>query len=84
MDSFSIEELKAQLEKAKQENENLQKELKKKNTREITIKVSDKGCLQINGLRRFPFTFYKNEITKILSMSTEIQTFINQNEKNLR
>ena len=48
------------------------------------MKVSDKGCLQINGLRRFPFTFYKNEITKILSMSTEIQTFIDENEKNLK
>lgn len=84
MNSMSIEELQAQLEKAKQENENLQKELKKKNTREITMKVSEKGCLQINGLRRFPFTFYKHEITKILSMSPQIQSFLDENDKDLK
>ena len=80
MDNLSVEDLKAELEKVKQENEIL----KKKNTREITLKVSDKGCLQINGLRRFPFTFYKNEIKKILSMSTQIHTFLDENDKNLK
>ena len=51
--------------------------------RSIELKVSQKGCVQINGIRKFPFTFYKEEIIKILSMKSEIETFISENESEL-
>tara|TARA_B110000977_G_C11068665_1_gene488777 strand:- start:1116 stop:1361 length:246 start_codon:yes stop_codon:yes gene_type:complete len=56
-------------------------ETKKK--RPIELKVSQKGCVQINGLRKFPFTFYKEEIRQILAMSERIEEFINENESEL-
>ena len=51
--------------------------------RPIELKVSQKGCVQINGIRRFPFTFYKEEIRQILSMAERIEEFINENENEL-
>ena len=51
----------------------------KRNARGIEIKVSQKGCVQINGIRKFPFTFYKEEIEKILSMREELESFIENN-----
>ena len=51
--------------------------------RAIELKISQKGCVQINGIRKFPFTFYKEEIIKILSMKSEIETFISENESEL-
>lgn len=55
----------------------------KKNKRSIELKVSQKGCVQINGIRKFPFTFYKEEIRQILSMSEEIETFIEAHDNEL-
>lgn len=52
-------------------------------TKEIELKVSQKGCVQINGIRKFPFTFYQDEINIILSMSEEIKAFIETNQDKL-
>jgi hypothetical protein len=71
-----IAELEAQL-AAMKTNE------QKKKKRQIELKVSQKGCVQINGIRRFPFTFYKEEIREILSMTERIEEFINENEESL-
>tara|TARA_B100001996_G_C18464262_1_gene517346 strand:- start:500 stop:739 length:240 start_codon:yes stop_codon:yes gene_type:complete len=57
--------------------------LQKQQNRSIELKVSQKGCVQINGIRRFPFTFYKDEIKQILSMSETIYKFIDENENKL-
>jgi hypothetical protein len=46
----------------------------------IVVKVSQKGCVQINGIRRFPITFYKNEWEQIFSMKDEIERFIEEND----
>lgn len=59
------------------ENAKLRKEKK------IELKVSQKGCLQINGIRRFPFTFYVEEIEKIFSMQNEIEEFIEEHKEQL-
>jgi len=46
----------------------------------IVVKVSQKGCVQINGIRRFPITFYKNEWEQIFTMKDEIERFIEEND----
>lgn len=56
---------------------------KAKSNKEITLKVSEKGCVQINGIRKFPFAFYQDEILKILDMENEIKTFIDSNQDRL-
>ena len=45
----------------------------------IVVKVSPKGGVQINGIRRFPVTFYKNEWEQIFAMKDEIEQFIQDN-----
>ena len=57
--------------------------IKRKQKREVEIKVSQKGCVQINGIRKFPFTFYKEEIEKILAMREDIEAFINSHVSQL-
>ena len=47
------------------------------------IKVSPKGAVQINNIRRFPITFYVNEWNKIFDMVDELKTFIADNEQHL-
>lgn len=61
------------------EKEKNKQEAKKK----VVIKVSQKGCVQINGIRRFPVTFYKNEWETILGMADEIRSFIEDNKEQL-
>ena len=50
------------------------------NKKNDVVKVSQKGCVQINGIRRFPITFYKNEWEQIFSMKDEIVQFIEDND----
>jgi|TARA_B110000196_G_C20496318_1_gene364744 hypothetical protein len=50
------------------------------NKKKTVIKVSQKGCVQINGIRRFPITFYKNEWEQIFAMADEIKQFIVDND----
>ena len=65
----------------------LYKEEKRKNARAAMaekkpeIKVSTKGAVQINNIRRFPVTFYKNEWEQILSLAEEIKAFIKADEE---
>ena len=49
------------------------------NKKAIVVKVSQKGCVQISGIRRFPITFYKNEWEQIFGMKDEIEQFIVDN-----
>ena len=55
----------------------------KSKTKDISLKVSEKGCVQINGIRKFPFTFYQDEIKTILDMSNNINEFIDLNQDKL-
>lgn len=70
--STEEEELRAQLEKLKAENESL----KASATKELRLQVSAKGGVSLYGLRRFPATFYSDEWEKILSMADEIRAFL--------
>lgn len=73
------------LEDAQERIAQLEAELanEKSKKKEIQLKVSEKGCVQINGIRKFPFTFYQDEIDIILGMSEQIKEFISNNKDKL-
>ncbi len=74
------EELKAELERLKAENE----ALKNRGARGISMKVSEKGAVSIYGLGRFPVTLYKEQWQKLLDMADDIRAFIKENEGKLK
>ena len=47
------------------------------------IKVSQKGAVQINNIRRFPVTFYKNEWQQIFGLVDELRAFIGEHDAEL-
>jgi hypothetical protein len=73
-------ELKAELERLKAENE----ALKNRNTRGVSLKVSEKGAVSVYGMGRFPVTLYQEQWLKLLDMAEEIRTFIKDNEGKLK
>ena len=54
-----------------------------KTEKSIVVKVSPKGCVQVNGIRKFPISFYKNEWETIFSLQERIETFIVDNNEAL-
>jgi hypothetical protein len=56
---------------------------KAKNNKVPQIVISPKKCVQINNIRRFPFTFYKRELEIILGMKDELEEFMNTNQSSL-
>jgi hypothetical protein len=77
---MSEQDLKAELERLKAENESL----KAKTTRATSIRVSEKGGVSVYGLGRFPVTLYKEQWLKLLDMTDQIRTFITENEGKLK
>jgi len=77
---MSDEDLKAELERLKAENANLKKASK---TRELTLKVSQKGAVSLYGMGRFPVTLYKEQWLKVLDKADDIKEFIQDNESQL-
>jgi hypothetical protein len=69
---MSDEELKAELERLRNENA----ALKKGASTGIRMKVSEKGAVSIYGMGRFPVTLYKEQWLKLLDMSDDIRAFI--------
>ena len=69
---MSEEELKAELERLRNENA----ALKKGASTGIRMKVSEKGAVSIYGMGRFPVTLYKEQWLKLLDMSDDIRAFI--------
>ena len=74
------QEMKAELERLKAENE----ALKSRSGRGISMKVSEKGGVSIYGLGRFPVTLYKEQWAKLLDMADDIRAFIKENEPKLK
>ena len=62
---MSDDDLKAELELLRAENERL----KQKGSRAVSLKVSEKGGLSVYGLGRFPVTLYKEQWGKLLDMA---------------
>ena len=77
---MSDDDLKAELERLRNENA----ALKKGAAAGVTMKVSEKGALSIYGMGRFPVTLYKEQWLKLLAMSDDIRAFIVANEGQLK
>jgi hypothetical protein len=74
------EDLKAELERLRLENERL----KTRQTRGVSLKVSEKGGVSVYGLGRFPVTLYKEQWTRLLDMADDIRAFIRENDSKLK
>ena len=74
------EELRKEIEQLRAENE----ALKRSSTKGLSLRVSEKGALSVYGLGRFPVTLYKEQWLRLLDMTDDIQTFIKQNESQLK
>ena len=77
---MSDEDLKAEIERLRAEND----KLKNKPARGLTLKVSEKGGVSLYGVGRFPVTLYKEQWRRILGMAPEIEAFISENEGALK
>ena len=77
------EDLKAELERLKAENEALKKD-KKQPRGTLSMKVSEKGALSVYGMGRFPVTLYKEQWLKLLSISEDIKKFISEHDSDLK
>jgi hypothetical protein len=77
---MSDDEMRAELERLRKENESL----KKSAVKGVSLKVSEKGGLSVYGLGRFPVTLYKEQWTKLLGLSDEIRTFLREHDAELK
>ena len=77
---MSDEDVKAELARLKDENERL----KARQSRAVSLKVSEKGGLSVYGLGRFPVTLYKEQWTKLLDMTEDIRAFLKENDGKLK
>lgn len=77
---MSDDDVKAELERLRAENERL----KQRGARPTGLKVSEKGGVSVYGLGRFPVTLYKEQWLKLLAMSDDIHAFIKDNEGKLK
>lgn len=76
----SEEELKAEIERLRAENQTLKKPARG----QMSLKVSEKGGLSVYGLGRFPVTLYREQWEKLLGMADEIRNFIQENDGALK
>ena len=77
---MSDEDLRAEVERLRKENESL----KKGAAKGVSMKVSEKGGLSVYGLGRFPITLYQEQWTKLLDMSEDIRAFIASHQGELK
>ena len=77
---MSDDDLKAELERLRNENA----ALKKGAASGVTMKVSEKGALSVYGMGRFPVTLYKEQWLKLLDMAAEIRAFVAEHESELK
>ncbi len=74
------EDLQAELERLRAENERL----KQGGRGKLAMKVSEKGALSVYGMGRFPVTLYKEQWLRLLAMAEEIKAFIEANQGSLK
>jgi hypothetical protein len=74
------DDLRAELERLKAENE----ALRTRRSGAVSMKVSEKGGLSVYGLGRFPVTLYQEQWLRLLDMDKEIRAFIEQHQSELK
>jgi hypothetical protein len=77
---MASEDIQAELERLRAENE----ALKQKRNTSVSMKVSEKGAVSVYGLGRFPVTLYQEQWTKLLALADEIKSFIEENKSKLK
>jgi hypothetical protein len=77
---MSNEDMQAELERLRAENE----ALKQRRSGAATMKVSEKGAVSVYGLGRFPVTLYQEQWLKLLAMADDIKRFIEENRGQLK
>lgn len=80
-DMIVHQDLAAQLAFERAENERLRDALAKKGNGhgKITLKITEKGCLGVYGLGRFPVVLYGSQWLKILGVADQIKEFLHTN-----
>ena len=74
------DDLRAELERLKAENE----ALRNRRSGSVSMKVSEKGGLSVYGLGRFPVTLYQEQWVKLLDIGDDIRTFIRDHQGELK
>lgn len=77
---MSEDDMKAELERLRAENE----ALKRRSAKGTTLKISEKGAVSVYGLGRFPVTLYQEQWLKLLDMADDIRSFIKENHDRLK
>jgi hypothetical protein len=81
MERMADDDLKAELERLRTENESLKKV---RRGGAVSMKVSEKGAVSVYGLGRFPVTLYQEQWEKLLAMAEDIKAFIAENKSKLK
>jgi len=68
---------------AKLIEDNSAEQVKAATKKKLTLKVSPKGAVQLDGLRRFPVTLYRDEWEQVLDMQADIRAFIAKHKAQL-
>jgi hypothetical protein len=79
---MSNNDLQAELDRLRRENEELKQSRKRGGT--MNLKVSQKGAVSLYGMGRFPVTLYKEQWTRLLDFGDEIRKFIEENQSQLK
>ena len=74
------DELQAEIERLKKENESL----KLKKSTGISMKVSQKGALSLYGLGRWPVTLYKSQWLRVAEDIDKVLDFIEEHKDELK
>ena len=76
----SEEELKAEIERLRAENQSLKKPARG----QMSLKVSEKGGLSVYGLGRFPVTLYYEQWIRLLDVMADLRAFLEENKHRLK
>ena len=68
------------LRKEKDEAEKALAEEKAKRTSKVSLKISEKGCVSLYGLGRFPISPYRSQWIRIFELKDMIMKFIEDNK----
>ncbi len=76
----SSDEILAELERLKAENQSL----KRARNAGVTFRVSPKGAVSVYGLGRFPVTLYMEQWNRLLNAGDQLRTFMQENADKLK